>query len=146
MNSVNGICADISQPTLLKVPSFSDARGQLGVIEGDGFPFEIKRIYYQFDVPMGAVRGEHGHKNLQQFMICMHGACEVRLNDGLNQTSFELDTPTVGLFVTLGHWRSIHFNKPDSVLCVLASRPYEHEDYIYTFEEFLVWTKNRHET
>lgn len=128
-------------PELLDLTNFHDVRGQLGVVEQSSLPFEIHRIYYIFDVPIGAVRGEHGHKKLEQLLICMNGTCEVNLTDGTNHFDFKLDKPSKGLLVPCGMWRKIRFNAPDSVLCVLASRPYEKEDYIHSYEEFLVWTK-----
>lgn len=132
-----------AHPTLQKVASFSDVRGQLGVLEQADLPFDIKRIYYIFGVPIGAVRGEHGHKHLQQFMICMNGICEIKLNDGERQFLFQMDNPSVGLLVPPGMWRSIRFKAPDSALCVLASAPYEQDDYIYSFEEFLEWSRKK---
>ncbi|MEH6523991.1 sugar 3,4-ketoisomerase [Sulfitobacter sp.] len=128
------------EPELIEIACFSDARGQLGVVEAAGLPFDIKRVYYLFDIPMGAVRGEHGHKKLQQFMLCMNGSCEITFNDGTRQFKFLLDSPSVGVLVPPGLWRSIRFIKPDSVLCVFASHPYEQEDYLYSYEEFLEWT------
>ncbi|QUJ76008.1 FdtA/QdtA family cupin domain-containing protein [Sulfitobacter albidus] len=128
-------------PELVDVARFTDARGQLGVVEAAGLPFEIKRVYYLFDVPIGAVRGEHGHKKLQQFMICMNGSCEVTFNDGVAQHKFTLENPSQGILVPPGLWRSIRFTKPDSVLCVFASHPYEKEDYLYSYEDFLTWVK-----
>lgn len=132
-------------PELINIACFSDARGQLGVIESAELPFEIKRVYYLFDIPMGAVRGEHGHKKLQQFMVCMNGACEITFNDGDQQFKFTLDTPSAGVLVPPGLWRSIRFTKPDSVLCVFASHPYEQDDYLYSYEEFLEWIKQQKE-
>lgn len=141
--SVNVCVTEPTVPKLMEVACFSDARGQLGVVEDNDLPFEIKRIYFQFDVPIGAVRGEHGHKKLQQFMICMNGACEITFNDGTQQFHFQLDKPSIGLLVPPGLWRSIRFSVPDSVLCVLASRPFESEDYIYSYEEYLAWVQDK---
>lgn len=132
---------DTTRPHLVNLPTFADARGQLGVVEAANLPFEIRRLYYLFDVPIGAVRGEHGHKKLQQLLICMNGICEVILNDGTGQFHFRLETPAKGLYVPPGMWRSLRFHAAGTVICVLASRPFEREDYIYHFEEFLAWAK-----
>ncbi|MEH6834738.1 MULTISPECIES: sugar 3,4-ketoisomerase [Falsihalocynthiibacter] len=133
------IISDISKPCLLSLPNFSDARGQLGVVESGALPFEIKRFYYLFDVPLGAQRGEHGHKQLQQVMICLHGSCTVTLNDSKSTTEYKLTSPDVGLYVARGLWRSLSFDAPGTVVGVLASRPFETDDYLYTFEDFLAW-------
>jgi dTDP-4-dehydrorhamnose 3,5-epimerase-like enzyme len=130
-------------PSVVAIRSHLDARGSLGVVEGADLPFEIRRIYYLFDVPIGAVRGEHGHKQLEQLIICMNGRCDITLNDGRGQFHFTLDRPTQGLHVPPGMWRQLRFREPGTVVCVLASRPYEVEDYIYSFEEFLTWAKAR---
>lgn len=138
--------SDHREPKLLDVACFSDARGQLGVVEGSDLPFDIKRIYYLFDIPIGAVRGEHGHKRLEQLMICMNGACEVTFNDGTRQFKFTLDTPGKGVLVPPGLWRSISFKEPNSVLCVMASHAYEQDDYLYSYEEYLAWVQENKET
>lgn len=133
------------QPAIVPVRTHLDGRGSLGVIEQADLPFPVRRVYYLFDVPIGAVRGEHGHKQLEQLMICMHGRLEVILNDGTGQFRFTLDTPGQALHVPPGLWRSLKFIEPGTVVCVLASRPYERDDYIYSFEEYLVWARSRGE-
>ena len=132
-------------PAIVPVRAHLDARGSLGVIEQSDMPFQVQRVYYLFDVPIGAVRGEHGHKQLEQLMICMHGKVEITLNDGSGQYHFTLDTPAKALHVPPGLWRSLKFLEPGTVVCVLASRPYETEDYIYSFEDYLVWARARRE-
>jgi len=132
----------IVTPQLIDLTHFKDQRGELGVIEQSSLPFDIQRVYYIFGVPIGAVRGEHAHKQLQQLMICMNGTCEISFSDGTQWFDFTLDRPSVGILVPPGMWRKIRFVTPDSVLCVMASRPYEPEDYIHSYEEFLVWSEN----
>ncbi|MEQ9692887.1 FdtA/QdtA family cupin domain-containing protein [Shimia sp. SDUM112013] len=134
---------ELLKPKLIDCATHLDGRGALGVIEGDQLPFSIKRIYYLYDTPKDIVRGEHGHKKLEQIMISMHGMCDVTLNDGTNEYHFHLDSPKVGLYVPPGMWRSIKFGAQQSILCVLASRPYEVEDYLYTFEDFSAWALNK---
>ncbi|MDZ4093835.1 MAG: FdtA/QdtA family cupin domain-containing protein [Paracoccaceae bacterium] len=128
-------------PRILDVPSHLDARGALGVLEGAALPFDIARVYYLYDVPIGAVRGEHGHKRLHQLMICMHGQTDITLNDGVRQYPFTLSGPSQVLYLPPGLWRRLRFVMPDTVVCVLASRPYEAEDYIYHYEDFLTWRR-----
>ena len=132
-------------PVLLQLPRHVDGRGSLGVIEAADLPFDIRRIYYLHDVPMGAVRGEHGHKRLQQLILCMHGEVEVVLNDGISQFRFTLSDSSTGLYLPPGLWRRLRFVVPETVVCVLASRPYEREDYIYEYEEFLAWATTKPE-
>ncbi|MFC7704767.1 sugar 3,4-ketoisomerase [Plastorhodobacter daqingensis] len=131
----------MNTPHLVEIRNHLDARGALGVIEGADLPFDIRRLYYLFDVPIGSVRGEHGHKRLQQLILCLHGKVDITLNDGRSRWPFTLDRATQGLYVPPGMWRSLEFRDPGTVVCVLASRPYEVEDYIYHFEDFLAWVQ-----
>ncbi len=128
-------------PRLLPASEFIDGRGALGVLEGSALPFDVARVYYLYDVPLGAVRGEHGHKRLHQLMICMHGAVDITLNDGVRSHAFTLSSPAQVLYVPPGLWRSMRFVMPETVICVLASRPFEVEDYIYEFEAYLTWVR-----
>lgn len=130
-----------TEPTLVQLPRFVDGRGSLGVIEDKDLPFDIRRIYYLYDVPMGAARGEHGHKQLEQLILCMHGQVEIILNDGTRQFPFTLTDASMGLYLPPGLWRRLRFLVPETVVCVLASRPYEKDDYIFEYEEFLAWTR-----
>lgn len=130
-------------PTLFRLNSHIDHRGTLGVIEGAELPFDIRRLYYLYDVPMGAVRGEHGHKTLEQLILCMNGEVEIVINDGRRQFPFLLQGPALGLYLPPGLWRRLRFLRPETVVCVLASHPYEKEDYMFDYEEFLAWTRAR---
>jgi hypothetical protein len=129
----------VLKPSIVEIRSHSDARGALGVVENATLPFDIQRVYYLYGVPIGATRGEHGHKELEQLIICMHGRVDVTLNDGHRQYPYTLERPDQGLHVPPGMWRSLYFREPGTVVCVLASRPYEVADYIYSFEEFRTW-------
>jgi dTDP-4-dehydrorhamnose 3,5-epimerase-like enzyme len=128
-------------PSLIEVSNFIDMRGSLGVVEDSALPFDIRRMYYLFDVPLGAVRGEHGHKKLQQLILCLNGQCDITLNDGHRQYHFELPSPAQGLFVPPGLWRQLRFREPATVCCVLASMPYDKDDYIFSFDEFEAWVR-----
>lgn len=128
-------------PVIVPVNLFSDIRGGLGVVESRQLPFSIERMYFLFDVPIGAVRGEHGHKKLEQFIICMNGACDITLTDGKSSFHFELNSPSQGLLVPPGLWRKLNFREPSTVICVLASAPFDVDDYIYSYEDFLVWRR-----
>lgn len=130
-------------PRLFDVNSFRDKRGGLCVLEGADLPFPIQRVYYLFDVPLGAVRGEHGHKKLEQLMICMNGICDITLNDGSQSYQFRLETPAQALYVPAGMWRQLHFREPSTVCCVLASAPYDKEDYLFAYEDFQNWVQQQ---
>jgi dTDP-4-dehydrorhamnose 3,5-epimerase-like enzyme len=128
----------------ITVPSFGDSRGNICILEKGSLPFNIKRIYYIYNTPANSTRGVHGHKKLSQVLLCMHGSVQVTIHDGIKKRRFKLSNPTKGLFIPKGHWREVKFLEPGSVLCVLASRPFEKSDYIYSLEEFLAWrTKSK---
>ncbi len=100
-------------------------------------PFDIKRIYYIYDVPIGVKRGMHAHKKLKQVLWCPFGEIEVILDDGAEIQSYQLNSPEKLLLVGVGVWRSMIWKKQDSVLCVAASDYYEEEDYIRNYDDFL---------
>lgn len=124
---------------ILKLPVIAEPRGNLAVIEKDIIPFEIKRVYYLFDVPAGAERGGHAHKNLKQFLIAISGSFDVLLHDGKQQTRVTLNRPYEGLLINPGMWREIDNFSSGSVCLVIASEVYNEDDYIRDFGEFLEW-------
>jgi dTDP-4-dehydrorhamnose 3,5-epimerase-like enzyme len=117
--------------------TYTDSRGKLTVVEGATLPFDIKRIYYIYDVPEGQPRGVHGHRELQQLMICMSGSVQVKLHDGRKHRVFSLDCPWKGLYVPPMSWRQLESFAPNTVCLVLASMPYSKADYFFHFDEFL---------
>jgi len=104
-------------------------------------PFEIKRIYYTYSIPLGVKRGMHAHKELQQLMWCPYGEIEVILDDGKTIETFTLDSPDKGLLIVRGYWRDFYAKKEGSVLCVAASDYYIEEDYIRDYDEFLKYVE-----
>lgn len=119
-----------------------DSRGQLIAIEQlKDIPFEIKRVYYMYDTGEGVIRGYHAHKNLQQVLICVHGSCKIRLDNGKEKEIITLDKPNVGLYVANNMWREMYDFSPDAVLLVLASELYDESDYIRDYDEFLTYIK-----
>jgi hypothetical protein len=123
---------------LIELPKIIDPRGNLSVIEGGRqIPFDIKRIFYLYDVPTGADRGAHAHRKLFQFLICLSGSFDVSLDDGKDQSVVHLNRPWQGLLVPPLMWAAeINFD-PGSVCLVLASAYYDEADYIRDYEEFL---------
>jgi dTDP-4-dehydrorhamnose 3,5-epimerase-like enzyme len=122
---------------IINIPKIEDPRGNLSVIEKEVVPFEIKRVYYLYDVPAGAERGGHAHKELQQFLVALSGSFDVVLNDGKQEKTVTLNKPYEGLLITNGIWRELKNFSSGSVCLVVASDVFEEEDYIRDFEEFL---------
>ena len=117
-------------------PKIEDRRGNLSVIENDTIPFDIKRVYYVYDIPSGAERGGHSHKKLQQFLIALSGSFDVILNNGKQQTTITLNKPNVGLLIKPGIWRELKNFSSGAVCLVVASDVYIEEDYIRNLKEF----------
>jgi hypothetical protein len=114
------------------------ARGHLSVGElPQGLPFQPQRYFLTFGVPPGQSRGQHAHRRCAQFLLCVHGNCHLLVDDGERQADFHLDRPTLGVFVPPLIWSTQFQHSADSVLLVLASFPYEEEDYIREYADFL---------
>ena len=122
---------------IVNIPKIEDPRGNLSVIEKEVVPFEIKRVYYLYDVPAGAERGGHAHKKLQQFLVALSGSFDVILNDGKEEKIVTLNKPFEGLLITNGIWRELKNFSPGAVCLVVASDVFEEADYIREFDEFL---------
>ncbi len=119
-----------------------DDRGQLIALEEfNDIPFRIKRVYYMYDTAVGVVRGKHAHKSLEQILICIHGTCKIRLDNGWEKKIVNLEKPYEGLYVANNMWREMYDFSPDAVLMVLASDVYDEKDYIRDYDEFLKCVK-----
>lgn len=121
---------------LISLPKIEDRRGNLSVIEGDTIPFDIKRVYYVYDIPSGVERGGHAHKNLQQFLVALSGSFDVILNNGKQKSTVTLNKPNVGLLIKSGIWRELKNFSSGAVCLVVASDVYIEEDYIRNLKEF----------
>lgn len=116
----------------------SDRKGNLTVVEnGVTLPFDVKRVYYLYDVPGGESRGAHAHKDLEQLIVAVSGSFTVTLDDGTNKRSFFLNRPYQGLYVRPGLWRDLVDFSSGAVCMVLASEIYLEQDYIRDYQEFL---------
>ena len=113
-----------------------DGRGKLSVIEKEIIPFDIKRVYYLYDIPSDANRGGHAHKNLIQFMIPLSGSFEVLVDDGTNKIKIMLNKPDKGLLIPEGIWREMDNFSAGAVCAVLASDYFDEEDYFRDYNEF----------
>jgi dTDP-4-dehydrorhamnose 3,5-epimerase-like enzyme len=121
----------------------SDRRGNLTVVEnGKTLPFDVKRVYYLYDVPGGESRGAHAHRELSQLIIAASGSFTVTLDDGKCKRTYFLNRPYQGLYVKPGMWRDLGDFSSGAVCMVLASDVYKADDYIRTYEEFLQFRKD----
>ncbi len=121
---------------LLKIPKIKDRRGNLAVIENNQLPFDMKRVYYLYDVPAGAYRGGHAHKAQNELLIAVSGSFEVRINDGQTIKKIILNRPDRGLLIPVGIWRDLKDFSQGSVCLVLNSGAFDEDDYIRQFEDF----------
>lgn len=123
--------------SMLELDKHHNRQGNISVVEnGLTVPFEVKRVYYLYDVPGGEFRGGHAHKELQQFIVAVSGSFDVILDDGELKRTYTLNRPYHGLLVVPGIWREIDNFSSGSVCLVLASTLYDETDYIRDYNEF----------
>lgn len=134
-----GACATrVRGVTFHFLPLVEDLRGNLAIGEtGRQVPFEVRRFFLVFGVEDQKIRGEHAHRRLHQFLVCVHGSCHFVADDGENREEFVLDRPNFGLYVPPMIWGVQYKYTPDAVLLVLASDYYDPADYIRDYTEFL---------
>ena len=122
---------------LINFPKIADARGNLSVIEENKqVPFQIRRIFYLYDIPSGATRGGHAHKISEQVIIALSGSFEVILDDGYRRKSFFLNRPHYGLYIPPGIWRELENFSSNSIALTLTSTFFDEKDYIRDYETF----------
>lgn len=127
---------------ILDLKKISDPRGNLTVIESKkDIPFDIKRVYYIYDVPGGESRGAHAHKTLEQIMIALSGSFDIKVDDGKGKKTFSLNRAYYGLYLPRMVWREINNFSSGSVCLVLASDFYKENDYVRDYNEFLSLTE-----
>jgi dTDP-4-dehydrorhamnose 3,5-epimerase-like enzyme len=127
---------------LIEIDQIGDRRGHISVIENNKeVPFEVKRVYYLYDVPSGEERGGHAHKELQQLIVAASGSFDIVVDDGDKKETFSLNRPNKGLYFPAGLWREINNFSSGAICLVLASHPYDETDYIREYSDFLNYKK-----
>jgi dTDP-4-dehydrorhamnose 3,5-epimerase-like enzyme len=127
----------IDQCKIIKLPKITDPRGNLTFIESQNqIPFHIQRVYYLYDVPGGAERGGHAHKELHQLIVAISGSFDVILDDGCEKKKIHLNRPYEALYVCPMIWRELNNFSSGSVCLVLASNQYTEDDYYRDYNEF----------
>jgi acetyltransferase-like isoleucine patch superfamily enzyme len=139
---VGVIATRVAGVTLHRLPHVHDLRGNLSFGEvGNPIPFEVKRYFLVYGVTSKEIRGEHAHRSLRQFLICVHGRCHVVADDGTNRQEFVLDSPTIGIHLPPMVWGIQYKYSEDAVMLVLASDKYDSGSYIRDYSEFLELVK-----
>ena len=131
-----------SKGYIIDLPKIVDPRGNLTVAEGlKDVPFEVKRVYWTYDVPSGESRGGHAHRCCEEFIVAVSGWFDVTLDDGRERRTFHLNHPYQGLYVGTGIWRTLDDFSSGAVCLVLASEGFEEEDYIREYDDYTEYLK-----
>jgi acetyltransferase-like isoleucine patch superfamily enzyme/dTDP-4-dehydrorhamnose 3,5-epimerase-like enzyme len=136
--------SEIPGVSFYRLPVIPDMRGNLSFAEvGQFLPFVPKRYFLVFDVPSREVRGEHAHKTLHQFLVCVKGSCSAMVDDGTRREEYQLNSPGAALHIPPMVWGVQYKYSPDAVLLVLASDVYDPDDYIRDYDQFLFMVKTK---
>ena len=137
---MNRLIADIHNCNVVELLKIHNPSGNITIIQnGEHQPFDIKRIYYLYDVPGGSERGGHAHKALYQLIVAASGSFDVIIDDGRNKKIIQLNRPNFGLIVIPGIWREIVNFSSGAICLVLASQKFNAEDYLREHDKFLKW-------
>jgi hypothetical protein len=132
----------IDECKVIQLSKIHNRAGNITIIENNlDIPFEVKRIYYLYDIPSNETRGGHAHKELYQLVIGASGSFNINLNDGVNDKTMFLNRPDLGLLIVPGIWRALSDFSSGSVCLVFASEIYSENDYIRDYDEFLTLKK-----
>lgn len=139
-DQLNGKFTSVFDAEILNLNKINLENGALTVLNSKiDIPFNIKRVYYLYDVPNKTDRGGHGHKNLTQLIVAASGSFEIELNDGKNSRTLILRQPDEGLFIPPGLWRDLRNFSGGGVCLVLANEVYDEKDYIRDFKQFKIF-------
>ena len=127
---------NLEEITLTDIPTITDTRGNLAVIEKECLPYPIKRVYYLFDVPSDSYRGGHAHKEQLEFLIALSGSFTVTVDNGISKKSFLLNKPNKGLLLPTGIWRELEDFSSGAICLVLSSGEFDEGDYIRNYQDF----------
>lgn len=123
---------------IVELPQYNDARGNLSFVQNNThIPFEIKRTYWLYDVPGGERRGGHAYRDTEEFIISLSGSFDVIVDDGHEKKTFHLNRSYYGLYIPKGMWREMNNFSTNSLALEFASTPYDSNDYIRDYDEFL---------
>jgi dTDP-4-dehydrorhamnose 3,5-epimerase-like enzyme len=129
-------------PEIIQLPKILDRRGNLSIIEQfKNVPFKIERTYWIYDVPGGEARGGHAYRENEEFIVALSGSFDVVLDNGREKQIFSLNRSYYGLYVPKGYWREMNNFSTNSLALILASTPYDKNDYIHDYEEFKLLMK-----
>lgn len=130
---------NVYDATIVELPKIHNSAGNITAIDNinDTIPFDVKRIYYLYDIPGGESRGAHAHKELQQLIVAASGSFDITLDDGQTRRTFQLSKPYFGLYMPAGLWRELNNFSSGAICLVLASEVYKSNDYLYEYSDFL---------
>ncbi len=129
--------SNLSMIQIITVPVVRDYRGNLAFLQWNDLPFEFKRVYYLFDIPSGAKRGGHAHREQTELLIALSGSFDVILDDAVSKKKIHLNNPEKALLIPPGIWREIENFSANSICLVLNSDLFTEEDYIRNYEDFI---------
>lgn len=126
--------------SVIELPKITDRSGNITPVEGiRNLPFDIKRIFYSYDIPGGEARGAHAHKTCHQFLVAASGSFEIVLDDGTNKRTVLLNRPFYGLHIPPGIWAAEQGFSSGSICLVLASHGYDEQDYLRNYSDFITY-------
>lgn len=128
---------------IIDIPVITDPRGNLAVIEGDTIPFQMQRVYYLHDVPSSSQRGGHAHKNCMEVLIAIAGSFDVVLDNGKERVKVNLNKPNKALLIPTMVWRELENFSSGAVCMVVASLPFNEEDYVREYDVFVNLTRSQ---
>lgn len=133
----------MNKPTIIQLPKFLDARGNLSFVEQEKhIPFVIRRTYWLYDVPGGECRGGHAYRENQEFIIALSGSFDVILDDGMKKVTYTLNRSYYGLYVPKGLWRQMDNFSTNSLALILSSTNYNSNDYVRDYDVYIKLKKD----